>query len=91
MDAAVCILQRLPILAPSWMTAPGPIQQSSPMTTSPAMYANGSTVTLFPIFASGWTYANGLIMVVLFLLLVLYNLCHYERLAHERLPDEGLA
>ncbi len=52
-EAAVWILHFLPMRAPSWMTAPGPIQQSSPMTTSPAMQAKGSTVTLAPNLASG--------------------------------------
>ena len=36
-EAAVCILHPLPMRAPSWITAPGPIQQPSPITTSPAI------------------------------------------------------
>ena len=36
-EAAVWMRHRLPMRAPSWITAPGPIQQSSPITVSPAI------------------------------------------------------
>ena len=42
----------------------GADRQPSPITTSPAMHAKGSTMTSSPSFASGWMYASLLIMAI---------------------------
>ncbi len=85
------ILQFFPILAPFIIVALGPIQVPSPITTFPAMYANGSTVTSLPSMASGWIKAKFEIINLLFVFYYLgsHFTFKYQLIANKSLTEHG--